>query len=382
MRLHTLLGLLAWLGAVAGLGIPEALASTASTDDDAVLVATRSVTLAPYDVTLPEKVGLLEAGEDRELAFQTSGRIVTLAREGTRVEAGDVVAALDTELEQARLRQAELRLVDAHRELARMRGLRDADAASRKLLESADTAVLLRIAERDEVREALARRTLVAPFAGIVTETRIDADEIAAPGETVALLMDLAELRLEVGVPGHEISRVERDARAIVRVPALGSERFEGSVKRVAQAAGLGRHLFEVEVRIPNLDGRLRPGMGARARLVIESVSAALVVPLGAVVERSGRRVVFFAQEGHARAASVDDAILQGDELVLREDAGDAAGDTDPGAPARELIVRGQRDLFEGGRVRVDNAILAGTSQGDAGDTSARAVSVQPRANP
>ena len=86
------------------------IAAGAHAQDSATLVATRRVTPARFDVTIPEKVGLIEAGEHRELAFEVSGRLVTLAAEGASVSAGEPVATLDAELEKARLRQADLRL--------------------------------------------------------------------------------------------------------------------------------------------------------------------------------------------------------------------------------------------------------------------------------
>jgi RND family efflux transporter MFP subunit len=329
------------------------VASSANAQDLAALVATRRVAPAPFDVTLPDKVGLLEAGEHRELAFQVSGRLVTLAGEGAQVAAGEPVASLDAALEKARNRQTKLRLKEARRELDRVRGLRDAGAASLKLMESAETAVLLRLAERDAAREELARRTLVAPFAGVVAETRFDPDEVVRPGATVVFFMDLVELRLEVGVPSYEVSRVTAGAPVFVTLPAFPSERFAGVVHRVAPAAAEGRHLFEVEVRVPNPKGLLRPGMGARAHIITESLAAAVVVPLEATVERDGVRVAFFVEDHRARAVSVEDAILQGDRLVLR------------GAPSQiELVVRGQRDLLDGTPVRVDNAILGSVPDG------------------
>ena len=160
-------------------------------------------------------------------------------------------------------------------------------------------------------------------------------------------------------MPGYEVSRVVAGARVFVALPARQGENFEGTVHSVAPAAAEGRHLFEVEIRVPNLDGRLRPGMGARARIVAESLPAAIVVPLEAAVERDDARVVFFVEEGRARAVPVDGAILQGDRLVLR------------GAQSEgEVILRGQRDLRDGSPVRVDNSILSG-APGNASDVSA-----------
>ena len=105
-----------------------------------VLVATRRVEPGPYDLTLPQKVGLLEASEHRLLAFEVAGRLETLASEGEHIAAGEVMAALDTVLEAAQLRQAELRLTESRRELVRVRGLRSSRAASQKTLDIATTA--------------------------------------------------------------------------------------------------------------------------------------------------------------------------------------------------------------------------------------------------
>ena len=329
--------------------VPALLLGAAAEPDEIVLVATRAVEPVPYDLTLPEKVGLLEAGEHRELAFEVPGRLAWLAEEGARVAAGDLLVELDTDLERAQLRQAALRLRDARSELKRVRGLRASKATSEKALESAHTAVELRIAERDAAQERLERRILRAPFAGVVAETRFEPGEVVSPGAAVGLFMDLSQLRLDLGVPGYQVGQVREGGRVQLTLPALPDERFLGAVHRVAPAAAEGRHLFEVEVRVENPQGRLRPGMSARARIVTRSLDAALVVPLEAAVQHEGGLVVFFVDAGgRAHSVPVGDAETSGHQLVLEEVP-----------PYRDLVVRGQRDLGDGMRVRVDNTVLA-----------------------
>jgi len=313
-----------------------------------VLVATRPVQPAPYDLTLPEKVGLLEAGEHRALAFEVPGRLAMQAPDGTAVAAGEVIAELDHDLERAQLRQAELRLREARSELSRVRGLREKKATSAKALESAQTSVGLRTAELDAAREQVERRILLAPFDGIVAETRFEPGEVVSAGTPLVQFMDLHELRLEVGVPGYQIGSVKEGARVFVTLPALPGRRVEGAVRRVAPAAAEGRHLFEVEIRLANSEQQLRPGLSARARIVTRVLAAAVVVPLEASVEREGERVVFFVDGDRARAVPVAAATPQGHDLVL-----------DQAPPYRELVVRGQRDLRNDMLVRVDNTVLA-----------------------
>ncbi len=306
---------------------------------------------APHAITLSQRVGPLLAGEHRELTFEVPGRVIEIAEAGRRVAPGEVVARLDAALERATLRQAELRIREARSEYERALGLHRAHAASDRSLESAETALKLRLVERDIARERLSRMQLLAPVAGIVSHTYVDPGEFAQPGTPVATLLSLDVVRVEIGVPGYEVHRIEVGTRALIEVPAASGSTFEGVVHRVAPAAEDRKHLFDVEIRIPNEGERLRPGMSARARIVTDLLAEKLLVPLDAVVDRNGERIVFFVAGGRAHAVNVSDAMQDGELLLL-----------DGSLAFRELVVRGQHDLRDGARVRVDNTILAGAA--------------------
>jgi RND family efflux transporter MFP subunit len=336
----------------------------AATAAEPALIATRVLESGVRDVTLPEKVGVLLADEQRDLSFEVSGRLESIANEGTVVQPGDSVAQLASELEQARLRQAELRVRDAEAELRRVEGLRGANAASLQSLEAAQTANHLRRAERDEAREQRDRKQLATSVGGVVVKTYLENGEIAMPGTRVVTVMNLDSLRIVFGVPGFQVGRVAEGSRVEVRVPALtgetagetasetASEEFEGRVVRVGEAAIDGGHLFEVEVQLPNPSTRLRPGMIVRASIVTASLPDVLLVPLEAVVERRGESVVFFVDADAARAVSLADATWDGDRVLLTGSV-----------PYRELVIRGHPDLSDGQPVRVDNSVLRGIRQ-------------------
>jgi membrane fusion protein (multidrug efflux system) len=321
-------------------------------DPRATWVATQRIAPGPYELTLPAKVGLLDAAERRSLSFQVQGRLVRLAEEGRELSAGDPIATLDAALQQVQLRQAEIRLAEAVSEVNRMRGLRRSNAASAKVLESAETAVALRRADVAAAREELSRRNLLAPFDGVVAETHYELDEVVAPGHPVAVFLQRAALEIEVGVPGYQVARVRPGARVHVEVPALDDARFDGVVERVAPATAEGGALFAVTILVPNAEGTMRPGMIARARIVTDELPEAVVTPFSVAVERGGRRSVFFVVGGLARVVDASAAALDGDRLVLTGDM-----------PSEELVVRGQRDLRDGSPVRVSDAVLAGSGE-------------------
>lgn len=312
-------------------------------------VATAEVQPQAYQLTLPDKIGVLLAGKQQALAFEDGGRLESIARSGSDVRAADLVASLNASLERARLEKAELELAQASTEWRRVQELHGKAAASLQTLDRADTKLRIRRAERDIAAEQLARRNLFAPFQGLVVDSQPELGEVVKPGVRVATLMSLNPLRLEVGVPGYQIGLVKRGAAVSITFPALSGEAFDAVVERVAPAAIEAGHLFEVEIRIENPDGRLRPGMSARAQIVTQTLDDVLSVPLDLVVERNSRRVVFFVSDHRARAVDVSDAPIHRDRVLI------------PSSIAwRTLVLRGQRDLRDFGPVHVDNTVLEG----------------------
>lgn len=326
------------------------IAVTAASGADPNLTLVSTIVLEPTAivVSLPPKAGVLVAKQERILAFDVLGRVARIAKEGTRVAAGDVVAELESALEQANLRQAELRLKDAQSQLRRTTSLEGSGVANERELEDSETAVALLRAARSAARETLAKRKLKAPLSGVLVETFADTGEIAAPGQRVARLMELETLRVNVGVPSSQVGQVHPGSRALIQVEPLSSEHFTGVVLRVADAAVEGEHLFEIEVEVPNSAGRLRPGMVARVDLAVETLAGQLSVPLEAVVELEGERVVYFVNDGVAHAVPVAKSRVHRDVILISATL-----------PFRELVVRGQRDLDDGARIRVDDSILS-----------------------
>lgn len=145
----------------------------------------------------------------------------------------------------------------------------------------------LRIAEA-QVRQAQVARdmallkmdmlTLTAPLDGIVGGCSYRAGELAPQGLTLLTLMDLDPMYLTIYVPARRIAEVRIGQPAQVQVDAYPNQVFDGMVDFIATEAEFtprsvqtaderARLVFAVRLRIPNPDGRLRPGLPASARL-------------------------------------------------------------------------------------------------------------------
>ncbi len=95
---------------------------------------------------------------------------------------------------------------------------------------------------------------------------------------------------------------VERDMRRVpvgtaanVEVDAYPGETFKGRVSRVAPVFDPATRTAEIEIEVPNVGYRLKPGMYSRVELTISTRSDAITVPRNALVDLGGRSGVFIA---------------------------------------------------------------------------------------
>ena len=181
-------------------------------------------------------------------------------REGDRVQAGDIVAALKPEPFEAALAQARSALTLAESDVARARELADAsavfDGESRKREAAAQIAL---------ASDHLARTRLTAPTSGIIVTPRIEerVGQHLPRGGELCVVADLQTVTAEVAVPESDVALVRSGEKAALKFNPYPGRLFRGSVDRVgARLRQDGEERFLIaEVSIPNPDGALKTGM-------------------------------------------------------------------------------------------------------------------------
>lgn len=133
---------------------------------------------------------------------------------------------------------------------------------------------------------------ITAPFSGVVTWRYADTGALIQAGTSNASSMPVVKLaqvdvlRLRLPVPASLVGYVHIGDTATVRVQSLGLT-FPGKVVRTTDALDPSTRTEQVEIDVPNKDGRLDPGMYADVSLAIQSANNALVVPIQSV-DQSG----------------------------------------------------------------------------------------------
>ncbi len=234
--------------------------------------------------------GRIAARETVPLSFEVGGRLIEFpVLEGSRVEAGGVVARLDPDPFARAAERAELALEQAERDSERARRLAASNVASEVRAEDARTARDLADVGLRDAREALADSVLTAPFDGIVAQRIAETFSNVEPGRPILRLHDMSEVRVEIEIPERVLLRAG-DPHAI----AFTGERPDGARVRLrlvefeAQTGRVGQS-FRVALALPDeAAGGLIPGATMTVVAELPATPATATVPMGAILAGSG----------------------------------------------------------------------------------------------
>jgi membrane fusion protein (multidrug efflux system) len=188
------------------------------------------------------------------------------------------------------------------------------------------------IVNRDEVGYDYKPFEVKSDAKGVVARILLNPGASVNPSSPILNLVDVDTVKVVAAVDEKKIRFIGLGQMAAVIMEAFPGETFNARVSNMSPVANPVARTIDVELSIPNPSHRLKPGMYAEVEW-IESRRTALVVPLVAVVERSGRKAVFLAGDGQARlvpvttGAVVGDLIeilsgLKGDEKIITTGAG------------------------------------------------------------
>lgn len=308
-----------------------------------VAVRVEAVTPGPlHDILILP--GETEAAGDVLLAAERGGVVEWVGvTEGQRVTPGQEVARINlTALRATRDRaRANLRLTEE--QFRRRQTLHASEVLAREELERADTERIVASTELREAEVAFDKGSVVSTLAGVINKVYVDPGEFVAEGGGVVDIVNTDTLRIICNVPEADVRFLAPGQQVTVRVDTYGERTWEGAVDFVAWKADPTTRTFAARVIVDNREGLIRPGMIARVAFVRRSLPDALTVPLFALQDKGGERVVFVEQNGTALARTVEVGIIGADRVQIVTGL----------MPNDRIIVAGQTEVEDGTRVDV-----------------------------
>jgi multidrug efflux pump subunit AcrA (membrane-fusion protein) len=220
-------------------------------------------------------------------------------------------ADIETEWEVA---QADHRLAQltAAAEIAEARTLEAQIATAQQRLD--DTLLAVPFGDRPPAASGGAAPAPSAEYA--VTARRVSVGDYVQIGAPLFDLLDPDPLKLRVRIPEREIARVRVGQEARLTVEAY-AEPFAGRVARINPAVDVSTRTFEVELAVPNGDGRLRAGSFAKVAVETEVEENVALVPRSALSTFAGVHKIFVVEDGKAEERVVTPGQEDGDLLEI-----------------------------------------------------------------
>jgi len=161
-----------------------------------------------------------------------------------------------------------------------------------KDVELAEVAVAQARLNLDNAKTNLEDTQIKAPFSGVIANVEAKKGEMVVANNIVLLsLLDTRNIKLDLEVDEVDITKVSKGIPARITCDAFPDEEFSGKVKSISPNARIVNNIpiFDVDVEIPNISGKLRAGMSATGEVILSEKKNVLLIPLKAV-KRVGRR--------------------------------------------------------------------------------------------
>ncbi|TLX63431.1 efflux transporter periplasmic adaptor subunit [Stutzerimonas nosocomialis] len=229
-------------------------------------------------------IGTLKASQGVDLSVEVAGTVSQLQfRSGQKVEKGQPILTLDSEVEQASLAAAEADLGLARIEFERARSLIDRQSIARSEFDRLNAQLQRANATVAQLRASLARKRIVAPFAGTIGIRQVDVGAYIAAGTPVATLQDLSTLFVDFYLAEQQVPLLGIGQRVRVEVAAYPGEGFDGEIVALNPKVEETTRNVLVRAELENPEGRLLPGMFANLQVVLPEEAPKIAIPETAI---------------------------------------------------------------------------------------------------
>jgi membrane fusion protein, multidrug efflux system len=357
--------------------------TTAQTADKAAPAGPQTVEVVkvveqPLNVTL-SLPGELTPYQTVALYSRVTGFVKTITVDrGSRVRAGQQLAALEAPELVAQKSEAQSKLQSAEAQLSAIRAKADASASTYDKLKAAsatpgvvagnDVVLAQKAVEADKSQIAAAEQNveaarqvlksvsdmegylrITAPFSGVVTERNVHPGALVGPtggpgtATPIVRIVESNRLRLVIPVPEAYTAGVTNGTSLTFTVAAYPGETFTGTVSRISQSVDVATRTMAVELDVNNADGRLAPGTFCQVKWPVRRTTPSLLVPNGSVASTTGGTFVIRVRSGRTDWVDVKTGLTSGPLVEI-------FGDLMPGD---EVAARGTDELKAGASVQV-----------------------------
>lgn len=356
----TIIGLAVLIGLLAGLKIQQF---------QTMFAAGAQFTAPPETVTIAEvksdhwqpvltAIGSITAVQGVMISAETSGTVTNIAFEsGAAVKAGDLLVELDVAVEQAQLRSASASADLARANLERARDLRAKNMVSAADFDAAEAQNKQAIAQMDNIRAVIAKKTIRAPFSGRLGIRKANLGQFLDNGAAIVTLQSLDSVYVDFALPQRHLAQLQTSMTVRVNVDAFPRQVFTGKITAISPEVDSVTRNVLLRATLSNPKERLQSGMYVEVTTVLPDTESVLMIPATAVLYAPYGDSVFVIEEKKDEKTGTMGKILNQKFVRLGPTRGDFVVVVSGVEVGQTLVSTGVFKLRNGMSVVIDNTL-------------------------
>jgi membrane fusion protein, multidrug efflux system len=280
---------------------------------------------------------------------------------GQAVREGEVLALLDTRQE-----QAQLAAIEAQRELARltferMQGLLNERVISRAEFDRATAEYRQSDAQVAEIRAVIQRKTIRAPFSGVLGIRQVNLGQYLAGGDALVTLQSLNPIYVNFGVPQQSAGQLPVGRTVRVTTGDITGAAWSGRVSAMDSMVDEATRNIQVQATLANADGKLRPGMFVQTEVALGPSQIVVALPASSISYAPYGDSVFIVTELNGEDGKPYRGVRQ-QFVKLGPARGDQVAVLSGVKPGDEVVTSGLFKLRNGAAVQINNSVQPANS--------------------
>jgi membrane fusion protein (multidrug efflux system) len=302
-------------------------------------------------------IGTVAAVRGVTVSADLPGVVERIAFEsGQAVRQGDVLAVLDTRQERAQLAAADAQHDLARLNYDRMNGLLGERVISRAEFDRATADQRQTEARSGEIRAAIERKTIRAPFSGILGLRQVNLGQYLSAGDALVSLEALDPIYVNFGVPQQAAGQMQRGRAVRVTIDGATGGEFEGRITAIDSVIDPGTRNVQVQATVDNRGTRLRPGMFVQTDVIVGLTQAVVALPASAINYAPYGDSVFVVGDVKGPDGRVYKGVRQ-QFVKLAGSRGDQVAVVSGVKAGEEVVTSGVFKLRNGAAVQVNNSV-------------------------
>jgi membrane fusion protein, multidrug efflux system len=307
-------------------------------------------------------IGTMEAVQGVMVSADLPGTVDKINFDsGKAVRQGEILVELDTKQE-----RAQLAALEAQRDLAklnfdRMKQLVNEGVISRVEYDQATAQQRSTEANVSEIRATIARKTIRAPFTGVLGIRKINLGQYLAGGNPIVQLQALNPIYVNVGIPQQSVTQVKVGRTLRITTDEMAGKVFTGRVTAIDSVVDEATRNIQVQATLANPGGVLRPGMFVQVELGLGQSASVIALPASAVNYAPYGNSVFVIEDMKDPKGQSYRGVRQ-QFVKVQGSRGDQVAVIEGLKPGEEVVTSGVFKLRNGAKVQVNNKVQPGNN--------------------